>query len=350
MGASSRVGVLVADDSPLFRDVLEDIVRHDDVLELVGVAENGRSAVELNERLRPDIVVLDIHMPVMSGLEAIEHMMSSRPVPIAVMTGDPAGSAGPLSFEALSRGAVELLQKPASWPGTRAAQKALCERLALIASVPVIPRGTHRPSHRPSAVPAADGNRPRPVVIGIVSSTGGPNALRQLLGGLPTEIICPILIVQHLVEGFEPHMAEWLDRGSPLHVRLAESGERPPPRTALIAPAGRHMVIRNGRIRLETAPPVHGHLPSGTRLLDSLADAYGRAVVGCVLTGMGSDGAQGLLKIRQSGGSTFAQAETSCAVFGMPKAAQQMGAAERMVTIPQLTSALQKLAKQPASG
>lgn len=341
------IQVLVADDSPLFADAIVEVLNSDPELHVVGVARDGAEAVRQTTRLRPDVVIMDVRMPVMDGLAAIEQIMHVCPTPVLVMTSDPRGDSGELSFEALRRGALDLVVKPSEWPVSPTEREEIVQHIKLLASISVVKR--HAP-RRPASVRRQTGPRglaPRaaPEAVGVVSSTGGPAALAALLGALKADYPTPLLIVQHLAADFAPRLARWLDAVSPLSVRLAEENDSLTPGTALLAPDGTHTVIERltGRVRLDASAPLHGHRPSGTMLLRSLARAFGPASAGVVLTGMGSDGADGLLSVRRAGGVTFAQDEASSVVYGMPKAARDIGAATYSLAPVEIAAALERI-------
>lgn len=345
-GAPAPVRILLVDDSSIFVRVLREVLERDPGLVVEGVAHDGAEAVAAVERDRPDLVIMDVHMPVMNGLDAIELIMASRPTPILIMTGDPRGAAGELSLDALHRGALDVVAKPAAWPVADAQARALADHARLLASIPVV----HHPAarlRRPAAhpPPALD---PRPPgrctgVLGIVASTGGPAALAHLLGALPASFRLPIAVVQHIADGFAPSLVSWLGGVCPFEVRLAERGMRPRQGLVLVAPDGVHLELDAAGARLEPAEPGDVHCPSGTRLLASLARTYGPRAAGAVLTGMGHDGAAGLLAIREAGGTTFAQDEASSTVYGMPAEAARLGAAARIASLAELPGLLARL-------
>jgi two-component system chemotaxis response regulator CheB len=327
------VRVLVAEDSELFAQTIVEILESDRTFEVFGVARDGREAVRMTELGRPDVVLLDVRMPGMDGLAAIEEIMSRCPTPILVMTADPAGKTGELSFEALRRGALDLVPKPSSWAGTPAEQEDLRQRLVALSRIPVMRRRKE---------PAADAQPNRPLAVrtpyvgstlravGLVASTGGPPVLAKILGGLPADFPYAIVIVQHLSDGFCNRFASWLGQNTALHVEVAKNGSQLGPGLVLVAPDGAH-VLFDGRmtLRLDASPALDGHRPSGTLMLRSLARGFGRNAIGGVLTGMGADGAQGLLDIQRAQGHTFVQDEASSIVAGMPNAALLLGAAKR---------------------
>jgi two-component system chemotaxis response regulator CheB len=339
--------VLVVDDSELFVEVLCDVFRSPVGLTVVGVARDGAEAVRMTQDLKPDIVTMDVMMPVMNGLSAVEEIMATCPTPILVLSSDPRGRAEELSFEALKRGALDVIAKPERWPLPDAERDALVARVRFLGGVPVIRHvQARRDRWRKPVTPRASvrAGTGRVDVVGIVSSTGGPSALSTVLGGLGAEFPVPVVIVQHLAAGFSAGLCTWLDRVSPLRVREAQHGERLEAGTVYIAPPGIHLSVdRAQRVSLCDAPAVAGHRPSGTFMLRSLARAYGPQAAGVVLTGMGADGSEGLAELRAAGGPTIAQDAATSVVDGMPGAARRLGAAGCVAPLPEIAAAIREL-------
>lgn len=335
MSAAARV--LIVDDSPLFVSALRHLLEDDPRFVVVGHASDGREAIGLVGELAPDVVTMDLHMPTLSGIEAIDEIMASCPVPILVMTADPRAEERGLCFDALSRGALDLMPKPRL--DDEQARTALKDRVHLLSTVPVVPHRRRRPtSPRPTRAQASGES---PLVLGIVASTGGPSALARILAALPRDLPFGVVIVQHLFRGFASHLVSWLGAASSLPVELAREGATVAPGTVWLAPDDRHVrVTPKRRLVLDDGPPVDGHCPSGDVLLRSLAESLGSSAMGLVLTGMGRDGAKGLLALSEAGGITFAQDSASAAVDGMPKAARAAGAAQHVVPLDEVVPAL----------
>ena len=331
--------VLVVDDSALSIEALTAALEADGDISVIATAGDGRDALAKVEALRPALVAMDINMPVMDGLEAVERIMASRPTPILLLTGDPDRRGERGSFDALSRGALDLIPKHIAAGGE--AQRAwLRDHVRLLASVPVVYRP--RPAHRlhaggvvPSVAAGAGG-------VGLVASTGGPPVIADILAALPADFALPILVVQHLAPGFTAHFTSWLDGVSRLRVRIAQSGLEVEGGTVYLAPDGGHLLLEGAnRLRIDSrSPPMDGHRPSGTMLLASLAQAWGRRAVGVVLTGMGSDGVTGLDEIRRAGGLTMAQDEAASVVYGMPRTARDRRAASTILAPAAIAEAL----------
>lgn len=339
------IRVLLVDDSPSVRAVLRRFLSRTEDLVVVGDAEDGERAVAAVEELQPDVVVMDLQMPVMDGLVAIERIMARRPTPILVLSSRANRNQMQTAFEAMKRGAIEVLPKPedtGSWQlladslpevvraAAAAARPARAGRKATAARTEAAPAvaaasavsATGRPSARRSDRPV------RWVAIG--ASTGGPAALRELFDELPADLAVSILVVQHIAAGFEAGLADWLNKEFPHDVRLARDGEIPAAGAVRLAPAGSHLrLLANGKLGLDAATPARrGHKPSVDDLFHSVALAAPRESVGVLLTGMGSDGVEGLLALRAAGGITVAQDEASSVVFGMPRVALERGAAD----------------------
>jgi len=337
-----QISVLIVDDSPIFREALRDLLGSDPAITVVGTAANGQEAVEMTERLQPDLITMDIRMPVMDGLEAIEQIMADHPTPILVVTEDVSER---LTFQALERGALELIRKPGGpglgLEGTRAREE-LRSKVKLLSSIRVVRHvagarrrrvSTHEPRER----------HVRKHVVAIAGSTGGPRALLRVLSSLPADFPAGLLVVQHISRGFSLGLAEWLDQECAIRVRLARSGDSIEPALALVAPEDRHMLVTSGgRIDLDGSAPLEGHRPSATLLFRSVASVFGARATGLIMTGMGSDGAEGLHDIYRSGGMTIAQDAATSTVFGMPRAAVELGAARVVLPLEEIPRALRR--------
>lgn len=367
--------VLIAEDSELFAEALREVFERDSGIMVVGIAINGLEAVRLTALLRPNVVTMDVKMPLMDGLEAIETIMAQTPTPVLVLSSDERGPTGELSFEALRRGAVELRLKPTAWPVPVEQQRELCELVKFLATVPVVrhmaghrhrgaPPTTSAPVERErrlaglvasselSAAERATGERQGAKVVGIVASTGGPAALASILEGLPKDFGAPVVIVQHLAPGFASTLAEWLDRVCSLRVRLAEENAVLRAGDVWVAPDGCHTLVTAGRrlhLATDSTTPLDNHRPSGSRMLESLARTVGPYAVGVVLTGMGADGASGLLEVMSAGGTTLVQDQESSVVWGMPQAAVKCKATRHVLPLTDIAVALVRCVGTTAS-
>jgi two-component system chemotaxis response regulator CheB len=333
------IPVLVVDDSPTARAMVRAILGLDPDLKVVGEASDGHEAVDLVKRLRPHVVTMDMQMPRMDGLRAIQEIMIETPTPIVVVTGSMRAGDVEASLQALRAGAVSILRKP---PGPGSPQYAIeAQRLVntvrAMADVKVVGRARRRHPQPPPVAAGPPGPRAR--VVAIAASTGGPAALHRLLSELPPDFRAPVLIVQHMSAGFVPGLAKWLAAASDLHVQVAVHGERLKVGAAYLAPDDRHLgVAEAGTIELSSAPPIGGFRPSASFLFDSVARAFGRDTLAVVLTGMGDDGITGLRAVRSAGGRVVAQGEESSVIFGMPGAAVAAGLADRTVELADLAA------------
>lgn len=327
------IRVLLAEDSAVVREHLVYLLNQDPALEVVGVARDGLEAVQQAERLRPDVIVMDVHMPHMDGYEATRRIMERAPAPIVVVSASGSRQDVAATLDALKAGALTALDKPAGLdhPAHEASARRLVETVKLMAEVKVVrrwPRGEN--SGRPAPAPAEMGRTIR--IVAMAASTGGPPVLAAILARLPRDLPVPVLLVQHIAPGFATGLVEWLARETPLTVKLA-AREPVVGGTVYLAPDGFQMSITaQGQIQLASGPAGNGFCPSASHLFTSVAAAYGPAAVGVLLTGMGRDGADGLLRLRQAGGVTIAQDERSSTIFGMPAAAIALGAAASVLS------------------
>ncbi len=342
------IRVLVAEDSLTVRELLVAILESDPEIVVVGQAKNGLEAVELVKKLRPNLITMDVHMPLMDGLEATKEIMVQAPTPIIIVSSSASGADVELSLNALRAGALMLVAKPddphSSHFGARQAQ--FLAMVKALADVKVVRRWDRQP-----ATPARLELKPtprRPVqVVAVAASTGGPAALQQILQALPRDFPVPMLAVQHIASGFTAGLAEWLNASCDLRVKLAEDGEPLRERTVYLAPDDRHLgLTRHGRIALSDAPAILGFRPSATHLFESVAAALGPGVVAAILTGMGADGVAGLSAVRAAGGVVIAQDEGSSVVYGMPREAVAAGVVDLVLPLHEIAAHLQELVTQ----
>jgi len=334
----AKIRVLVADDSALARGLLRDFLESDGDIEVVGEAVNGAQAVRLALELKPDLVTMDIEMPVMGGMEAISEIMATHAVPILVVSST---ANAQQACAAVARGALDAISKPKLDPTTRAA---FIAKVKMLARIKVI---THIRSRRISAVApvASVATNSNSRVFAIASSTGGPQALAAILGELPVNFPCAILISQHISDGFAAGMADWLAGICKLPVRLAREGELLAPGVVYISPSETNLsVTRSRRITLVRRLPEEIFHPTCDVLLTSVATVYGRLGVGIILTGMGNDGAAGIEKIHQAGGATLAQDEDSSVIYGMNRVAIERGAVQQILSAGDIPEAMCRLA------
>ncbi|UAL11140.1 chemotaxis response regulator protein-glutamate methylesterase [Caulobacter segnis] len=338
-----KIRVLVVDDSATMRSLISAALNRDPEIEVVGGAGDPFEARGMIKTLNPDVVTLDIEMPNMNGIEFLEKIMRLRPMPV-VMVSTLTQAGAEMTLRALELGAVDCVGKPADATGT---QEALAE---IVAKVKIAARASVRtnagaapssaPTRRKDFMPSGD-------IVAIGSSTGGVEALLSILQLFP-ETCPPTVITQHMPATFTASFAARLDRASGAKVQEATDGALLEPGKVYVAPGGAtHLeVVRSAglRCRLVQGDPVSGHRPSVDVLFNSVAQAVGDKAVGAILTGMGRDGAQGLLGMRKAGAKTLGQDEASCVVYGMPRAAFELGAVEKQVSLSSMGQSILDLA------
>jgi two-component system chemotaxis response regulator CheB len=337
-----RIRVLVVEDSATVRRRLVDVLASDPEIELVGEAEDGKRAVELCQRHRPDLITMDMMMPIMSGLAATEYIMAHQPTPILIVSASINRGELFKIYDAIAAGAVDVIEKPTGEEVDRVWDRRLLSAVKLVSKIKVIthPRARLEPRRQrvPDATPRL--NQPRQSapsfdVVAVGASTGGPGAIVEVLRRLPSDFQVPVLVVLHMNEPFGSAFADWLDAQIDRRVFNPEDGA--PVASAkgrvVVAPCGRHLVVRGGRMFLTLDHERHFCRPSIDVLFESIAADYGASSAACLLTGMGRDGALGLLKIREAGGITIAQDEASSVVYGMPREATILGAATHVLPL-----------------
>ncbi len=350
----TKLRVLIVEDSLTVRKRLCEVVSSAPDLELVGEAEDGKRAIELCEKLRPDVISLDMMLPVMSGLAATEYIMAHVPTPILIVSASTNRAELFKTYDALAAGAVDVLEKPrgdefdGDWEGRYTSALKLVSRIKVITH----PRarlgalGRSIPVSLPEPVLAPPRNTIALIAIG--ASTGGPGAIVEILRALP-ELSIPLLFVMHIDEPFSAAFADWLDSQTTHRVAYAREGERLASLggRVVMAPPSTHLIVRGGRLHLTADPPRHSCRPSVDIMFESMARDCGASVLACLLTGMGRDGAAGLLEIRRAGGFTIAQDEATSVVYGMPREAALLGAAERVLPLGQIGTVIgQALARE----
>jgi two-component system chemotaxis response regulator CheB len=344
--------VLVAEDSATARLLIVSLLSSDPDITVVGQAKNGEEAVALAAQLHPDVITMDIQMPVMDGLEATRQIVAASATPvIMVSTLDPAEVGK--SMLAFNAGALAVLAKPAG-PGTPRFEKDCRELIATVKALssPAATTAAQPPAAaRPEAAapirqvaPERPATAPKIEAIGLVASTGGPIALRTFFKALPAKVAPPIFIVQHIAAGFSIAFASWLNTATGRTVKVAENGDQVAPGTVYIAPDDHQFAVTDGgTIAITSDAAIDGARPSGTVMLASLAKSYGAGAAGVLLTGTGVDGVEGLRAIGAAGGAVYAQDEASCTTFETPKAALDAGVVAKLTVLAEIPKRLANL-------
>jgi two-component system, chemotaxis family, protein-glutamate methylesterase/glutaminase len=347
------IKVLIVDDSLTEATLLRGILETEPDMTVIGHARNGQEAVKMCASLKPDLITMDIEMPVLDGIDATRLIMSQTPIPVVIISSTINDKSLNATFKALEAGAVSVLPKPENITSAAFAERraSMVETLRSMAEIKVVKR---RFNVKKTAVPAAvfhpETSNAIYELVAIGVSIGGPQVLNLILQKLPDNFPIPIVIVQHMAEGFITGFAQWLDEHVSLHVKTAEQNELLAAGTVYFAPDGYHLtVVRDGhhlKSQLVVSPPVSGFRPSATVLLESVARVCGSRAIGGLLTGMGNDGAVGLLELKNHKGTTFIQDPDSAVVFGMAGVAQSLGAAEQVVKLDEIANYLLHMVKQ----
>lgn len=354
----AAIRVLVADDSMTVRRRLVQALSTDAGIQVIGEASDGRTATELCRRIRPDVVTMDVMMPVMDGVTATEYIMANCPTPILMVSASSNRGQVLQTFDALAAGAVDVLDKPAADTPDGVWERELVGAVKMVSRIKAI----QRPSvNRRSRVVGAAARVAAPVVlplpesdeaviVAIGASIGGPSAITKILSQIPAGFPLPILLVIHIAPEFAQSLVQWIaTRSKKLPVRVAVDGEpipRPCLAEILMAPPDHHLVVGGGRLRVTNTPPRHLCRPSIDELFESVARECGSQAIACLLTGMGKDGAAGLLAVRQKGGHTIAQDEASSTVFGMPREAIALDAAQIVAPLADVAGTLCLMARR----
>lgn len=347
--------VLIVDDSAFMRKVLSDIVNSDPGLVVADTAKNGQEALQKVQQLKPDVMTLDVEMPVMDGLSALEAVMRDSPLPV-IMLSSLTKEGADATLKALELGAVDFITKPSSifQINTQDMQQELLNKLKMASRVSVRARSAPRRDRLPIVRPMPTAaERPAPAkdvrmkkIIAIGTSTGGPKALQDVIPHLPANLPASVVVVQHMPPGFTKSLAERMDSISQMRVKEAENNDLLVPGWVYIAPGDFHLrVVKDGhgyRIRLGDDGLVSGHRPSVDAMMESLAELRISDVVGVIMTGMGSDGAKGLKLLKEHRNFVLAQDEESCVVFGMPKSAIKLEAVDKIVSLDALADEIIK--------
>ena len=356
MTMDKKIHVLVVEDSPVAQLLLVHILNSDPRLSVLGTANNGEKALTFLKRNKPDVIVMDIHMPGMDGFETTRRIMETQPVPIVVCSASLNPAEVAITFRALEAGAVALVAKPVGLGHHEYEDMAgkLVETVKLMSEVRVVRRWARlRRADAPAVIPTAAELQTSPAsikVVAIGTSTGGPPVLQTILAGLPRDFSAPVLIVQHIAAGFLPGLVDWLNQTTGFPIHIAAHGEPLLPGCAYLAPDGYHLGLDGfGQIALSKQEPENGLRPSVSYLFRSVAAVCGANAVGVLLTGMGRDGADELKFLKELGAVTIAQDAKSSVVHGMPGEAIKLGAASYVLAPDKIPAVLAGLAAKKSN-
>lgn len=339
------IRILLVEDTKVYQQYLTDMLSNERDLSVVGVAENGQEAIRQVQVLRPDIVVMDIHMPEMDGIAATQIIMETNPVPIIIISSAENVKDMNLSIRALSMGAMALLEKPAGIP-TKLFPPLYLKLVHMIRALADVKPIRRRSLQRQVGARNSTPDDVIPKIVAIAASTGGPQALKVILKNLTPDFPAPILLVQHIGPQFLTGFAQWLGSVTRLQVVISRNEQEILPGVVYLSPENHHMGLgRLDAIQLSTRDPIQGFRPSADYLLGSVAEVAGADAAGIVLTGMGSDGALGAKRLKAAGGEVLVQDEHTAVVFGMPKATIAENAATRILPLPDIADYLARLNK-----
>jgi two-component system chemotaxis response regulator CheB len=347
--------ILIVDDSAMMRRIIRAMLAADPDLLVVGEAADGREALARVAELRPDLITLDVRMPVMDGVETTRQIMAYQPTPILVLTASLSRYDIDITFQMLGAGALDVMEKPqiSDSAALERARVALVRKIKLLARVKVVThlRGRRKPNGElpPQRASVRDlgaahstlntQHSTLPVVV-IGASTGGPRVVQQILAGLPADYGATVLVVQHIAQGFSAGMVEWMALNSAMPITLAESSAAIQPGQVLVAPDQFDLMLTDDRRVKLSAKPLLMQRPAIDITMQSVAEVCGRDATGVLLTGMGRDGALGMRAILRAGGYTIAQDEATCTIFGMPKAAIDLNAVQAVLPPDKIIEAL----------
>lgn len=344
---NKQIEVFLVDDSPVARDLLGYILEGDPAIKIIGYAQNGEEALMWLKYQTPDVITMDINMPLLGGFETTRRIMQIKPVPIVIISSHYTNESLAKQFEALEAGALAILPKPQGIHDKLLIQEIL-DTIHMVAGTKLI---TRRPvkneklSVSPAKPPLDSGKQHHFEAVAIGASLGGPNAIEKILSSLPANFPVPIFMAQHISKGFIRGFVDWLQKSSRLQLRIPHPDEIALPGKVYIAPDSFHMTVnKNNVIALE--PAERASKPAISKLFKSMAQTYGAQAIGVLLTGMGDDGAVELLEMKQKGAFTIAQNEESCILFGMPKEAIALGGATQVLPLEDIAEAIVHLVEQ----
>jgi len=345
----ARIRTLIAEDSVTVRKHLLEVLSADPDIDVVGEAEDGKRAIELCLELRPDVITMDMMMPAMTGLAATEYIMAHRPTPILIVSSSTNRGELFRTYDALAAGAVEVLEKSNGRESDGEWERKFLSTVKLVSRIRVITHPRARLSGHsqvsdqyPAKAPEFPDLSGIHKLVAIGASTGGPGAIVEIFRSLPPDFRLPVLLVLHINEPFGAAFADWLDGQTERRVAYPSDGDSVASVVGrvIMAPGDRHLIVRGGRLWLTRDPERHSCRPSVDVLFESVAAEYGASAIGCLLTGMGRDGAAGLLDIRRAGGLTIAQDEATSVIYGMPREAVLLGAATHVLPLREIAPAL----------
>jgi two-component system chemotaxis response regulator CheB len=342
----NKIRVMIVEDSGVIREFLQYLIARDPRLNVVAAVSSAEEALRILHRVSPDVISMDIRLPGMNGFEATQRIMAEKPTPIVVVSASVEAEDLKISMNALRAGALSVVEKPVGTSHADYAMLAerLCTQLAIMSQVKVIRQRIGRKFDFAAAQgqkkPPARNFSPRPEgpfrILGVVASTGGPNALEKVLGAMPSDFPLPVVLVQHITASFHKGFVSWLDNNCPLRVVEAKHGQVPQPGHVYVAPADQHLRVGRVCFQLDRGEPVCVQRPSGTVLFQSMAESMAEGALGVLLTGMGEDGAAGLAAVRDAGGYTIAEDESTAVVYGMPAAAVRLGGVCESLPLPEI--------------
>ena len=331
------IKTLIIDDSKLVRSIIKDFLESDGSFQVIGEAENGLDGIKLAQQLNPDLITMDIEMPVMNGLQAISEIKKFISTAIVVISTHDTAK---MAYEATVKGALEFFAK-----NIFTSEMSPQMRQEILNTIKQITGIKKRVAAIQDKKPTTFIAPRRIESVVIAASTGGPKALSQLCAAIPKDFPVPIILVQHNSSGFDMGFAQWLDGYTPLSVSLAKKGIIPARGNLYVAPTDRHLLLNKAGFVLDDGEPVNNQKPAADILFKSASELYGESLISVVLTGMGSDGAEGTRHVKQSGGITIAQDEASSMIFGMPRAAIETGLIDMVLPLDSIAHKLVSLTK-----
>jgi two-component system chemotaxis response regulator CheB len=347
------INVLIAEDSDVVAMLLRTIIEQEPDMKVIGHASNGRKAVQMCNTLKPDIVTMDIRMPIMDGFEATRMIMVNNPLPVIVISSSLDNEEQQITFRAIEEGALAVLEKPYGFehPEFEKTRKEIIDTLRAMVEVKVIRRTTPKVVAKVNIFETAIQQKTRAYeILALGSSTGGPQVLQAIFSSLPVGFPVPIVCTQHISNGFIGGMVQWISGNTLLNVELTRHGEPLLPGTIYFAPDDYHLRVKRNTsglvANLTQEPPVNGFRPSATPLFQSLAEYCGGHAIAGLLSGMGDDGAQGLLEARRAGCHTFVQDEKSAVVYGMPGTALALDAVDQVLELDKIATYCTSLVKK----